>query len=178
MIFKYTESGTIDLNGQTVDSTIDTEGTEYRERAEWIARKAGVRYLGTEITAALSPGDLTTNFTGTARFQFGDEPTIGVDALAVRYSPITGLASVVAVYGLKVAIVDYQPQPPPEPPKDWEQPGARIGPPLPGMPGRFSSRNDGGKAGDRWTGASGKVYRLENTVVAFGVSIWAWVPLA
>ena len=174
MIFKYTESGTIDIGGHTVDSSIDTLGAEYVNRAEWIANRAGVRYLGTEITSALSPGDMTTNYTGTARFQLGDSAAVGVDALAVRYSPMSGLASVVGLYGLSVPITDYEDPKPPAPPEDWQEPGARIGPPLPGKPGRWSSRNDGGKAGDTWRASSGRTYRLRYDVIAFGVGLWAW----
>lgn len=174
MIFSYSESGTINLNDKPVDAKIDTLDIEYVNRAEWIARTAGVKYLGTEITAALSPGDMTTNFTGTARFQLGDAAPVGVDALAVRYSPISGLASVVGIYGLNIVVTDYQEPKPPQPPQDWQQAGARIGQPLPGMPGRFSSRNDGGKPGDRWQSQSGTTYRLRYDVLAFGVGLWSW----
>jgi hypothetical protein len=174
MIFKYTESGTIDIGGKTVDSSIDTLGAEYVDRAEWIARRAGVQYLGTEITSALSPGDMTTNYTGTARFQLGSEPAVGVDALAVRYSPISGLASVAGIYGLNVEISDYVEPKPPAPPEDWQAPGARIGPPLPGRPGRWSSRNDGSSAGATWQHPSGRTYRLRYDVLALGVGLWSW----
>lgn len=45
--------------------------------------------------------------------------------------------------------------------QDWQVAGARIGPPLAsGGPGWFVFRGDGGSAGDRWTGASGRVYEL------------------
>lgn len=174
MIFSYSESGTIEIGGKTVSANIDTLDPEFANRAEWIARTAGVKYLGVEITTALSPGDMTTNFTGHARFRLDTNPAVGVDVLAVRYSPISALAAVKGIYGLTIPVTDYEPPKPPEPPKDWESSSARIGPPLPGMPGRFSSRKDGSKNGDVWVGPSGTSYRLRYDVLAFGVSLWSW----
>lgn len=174
MIFSYSESGTIEIGGRTVSANIDTLDAEFVNRAEWIARTADVKYLGAEITAVRSPGDDTVNFTGAARFQLGTEPAMGVDVLAVRYSPISGLAAVKGVYGLTIPVTDYEPPAPKDPPKDWEVPGARIGPPLPGLPGRYSSRYDGAKEGNTWKGPSGTSYRLRYDILAFGVSLWSW----
>jgi hypothetical protein len=161
MIFSYSESGTIDINGKTIPATIDTESPEYRNRAEYIARATGTVYAGTIISVAQSPNDNTANFTGTARFRLGKEPEVGVDAFNIRHAVLTAIAGIVGVYGLKnIVLQDYEEPKPPAPVEDWQEPGAKIGPPLPGQPGRFSIRHDKTPTGTVWTGASGRQYRL------------------
>lgn len=175
MIYQYTESGTLEIDGKDVSAIIDTDAGPFVDRRDWIARQTGTAYVDTIITGVMSPGDATINNTGVCRYRLGNSEAVAVDCLAIQVNPRGCVAYLAGVLGLNVVVTEYQEPKPAAELQDWQQPGAKIGPPLPGQPGRFSSRFDGSAVGTIWTAASGRRYELRE-VGTFAKFLF-WVAL-
>ena len=175
MIYQYTESGTMEIDGKDISAVIDTDAPSFVARRDWIAKQAGVAYVDTVITGVMSPGDFTINNTGVCRFRLGNSEAVAVDCLAIHVNPRGCVAYLAGVFGLNIVVTEYAEPKPAEEVQDWQQPGAKIGPPLPGQPGRFSSRLDGSTVGTIWIGSSGRRYELRE-VGTFAKFLF-WVAL-
>lgn len=171
MTYKYTETGIMEIDGKDVSSVIDTDAGAFVSRRDWIARQTGTAYVDTVITGVMSPGDPTLNETGVCRYRLGNSEPVAIDCLAIQVNPRGCVAYLAGVLGLNVVITEYQEPKPAEEMQDWQQVDSKIGPPLPGQPGRFSSRFDGSPVGTVWTGRSGRRYELRE-VGLFKYACW------
>jgi hypothetical protein len=112
-----------------------------------VSREATVRFA---VPGATDRDDLTR------------DGLIETDLRLAVQSPRAAVLGLVIAGNLAIAEIPPFGDDAPKPAvQDWQVSGARIGPPLAsGGPGWFVHRGDGGSVGDRWTGASGRVYEL------------------
>jgi hypothetical protein len=191
--FEYRYSDNV--THQPVVVTLDPEAPREKAALDFCARVVGATkyavvpriavYQALPDTVGGTPGMVVTR-EGTVQFTIPgasdrDDATrdgaIETDLRLAVQNPRSAVLGLIVAGNLKVMeIPPFELAPKPEV-QDWQVPGARIGVPLASAPGCYVFRGDGGAVGDRWTGASGRVYELAWIAVFAMFRTLAWKAL-
>lgn len=177
--------------------TYDTDSAKVKNLLNWIKEKIGATswsiqasihyYMGNLEGSHGTPGEVVAKHgvvhfavTGGVETDYIDDGHIMSDLRGCMKNP-EGTARDMIMFAMLLADISaigkYEDPDLNKPAiKDWEVPGAPIGPEYQQtdiLKGYFVHRGGGGKLGDKWTGPSGRVYQLEWKSFAFG-GVVAW----
>lgn len=166
--------------------TYDTDSRAVENVLNWIAAKvAGATAPAWEVKPSLTiyapgvpdtiggkPGEVVTTQgnvffdlpAGTPETDHINDGKIIADLRQCMKNPEGAVAAIIVGANLPVSLESIGKYEDPDAnkpkPQDWQMVGARIGPPLASTPNHWTHKGDGGRIGDKWTGASGRNYEL------------------
>lgn len=194
MIYTYAFGNT---SGGTTVTTYDTESAKVKNVLNWIQAKIGatawsvqasIHYYAPNVPDSHgTPGDVVAKHgvvhfavTGGIETDYIDDGHIMSDLRGCMENPEGTAASMITLANLPAdlsKIGKYEDPDANKPAiKDWEVPGAPIGPPYDNdtMRGYFVHRGGGERLGSKWTGPSARTYELQYKAIQLGIAVTAW----